>query len=421
MDNVMIFVPHQDDEINLIGNSIDKIKSLGNVIIIYTSLDKRKKEAKIREREAIKSCKILGIKKENIIFLRFPDTSNKEGKHFFTQGDRSIIEDIKILIKKHMPKYIFGTDFDFHSDHRMVSLALDEAIGQVLLNTKGYYPIVFKGFCYETAYYGVEDYSAIKLNRTVSKNEILSNSSYEWKNRISIENTDKEGFIWHKKCYKALKQHKSQYAILHAKSIINRDNVFWLRRTDNLLYDAKITVSSGNSDKLKDFMILDTNDIITKNVEDIDFSKALWKPEKSDIKPIIDITFNESKAIKNIILHGNPNLKEKFNVPVYIKINDKTIKRDYIEPFARETVIEINNEKTSRIKIGFGSQIINSGISEIEIYEKDLKLESVFEKDPSNIYSSKSIIDIINNFIYDIIVFWTKFKRKLTYYHNRSL
>ena len=33
---------------------------------------------------------------------------------------------------KYKPKYIFVTDFDFHSDHRMVSIAFDYAIKNVI-------------------------------------------------------------------------------------------------------------------------------------------------------------------------------------------------------------------------------------------------------------------------------------------------
>lgn len=38
MKNILVVVPHQDDEINLIGNCIDNIKKLGNIILVYTSL-----------------------------------------------------------------------------------------------------------------------------------------------------------------------------------------------------------------------------------------------------------------------------------------------------------------------------------------------------------------------------------------------
>lgn len=77
MDNILVVVPHQDDEINLIGNCIDSIRKLGNIILIYTSLDKENGQDKIRRKEAYEACRILNIKKENIIFLEYPDTPNK--------------------------------------------------------------------------------------------------------------------------------------------------------------------------------------------------------------------------------------------------------------------------------------------------------------------------------------------------------
>ena len=123
---------------------------------------------------------------------------------------RYLIEDLK-------PQIIFGTDFDYHSDHRMLSLALDEALCHVLKEHKDYQPFYLKGFCYETAYYGIEDYSASNLCDTQVKQDLLSNPSYEWEKRISIKSKENSGLIISKKAYRALKCHKSQYAVLHAK------------------------------------------------------------------------------------------------------------------------------------------------------------------------------------------------------------
>lgn len=45
-----------------------------------------------------------------------------------------------------MPEVIIGTDFDFHSDHRMVSLALDEAVFNIMNEIKTYTPLYLKDF-----------------------------------------------------------------------------------------------------------------------------------------------------------------------------------------------------------------------------------------------------------------------------------
>lgn len=79
----LIFVPHQDDEINLIGNCIDFLNHLFNVQIVYSSTDFNKKMGRIRKTEAVKACSILGVMKEKITFLDYPDTPQIRVNHFF--------------------------------------------------------------------------------------------------------------------------------------------------------------------------------------------------------------------------------------------------------------------------------------------------------------------------------------------------
>ena len=53
---------------------------------------------------------------------------------------------------------------------------------------------------------------------------------------------------------------------MHARKVINADNVFWKKRTDNLLIrDATITATSGDISKISDLKVIDTDDIITED------------------------------------------------------------------------------------------------------------------------------------------------------------
>ena len=177
MKNVLIFVPHPDDEINLIGNCIDKIKKLGNIYMIYSSLPEDIKKKNIRKKEAFKACKVLGISDRNVLFLDYPETKENSTHHFYTDGDKNIENDIYNLIMKYKPNYIFGTDFDYHPDHRMLSLALEKSISKIISDDKGYNPVIFKGFCYETAYYGIKKhlrhYQGIRVNMQYYMRKLL--------------------------------------------------------------------------------------------------------------------------------------------------------------------------------------------------------------------------------------------------------
>lgn len=419
MKKLIVFVPHQDDEINLVGNILSDLVRKYEVYIIYSSLDIDKKKAAVRKKEAINSCLIYGIDKNKILFLGYPDTVNKMKHHFFIDGDRSIVNKLERIINDLQPQVIIGTDFDFHSDHRMLSLALDEAIRNILIENINYNPLYLKGFCYETAYYGIEDYSASALEFTKINYDLMGNVSYKWKDRISIKSKEKDSFIFFKKAYKALKCHKSQYAVLHARSIINADNIFWIKRTDNLLIrDAQICATSGDITKINDFKVIDTDDIFTENSLNIDYSKGLWIPDKEDKEPCIIIKFNEKKIINQIVFHGNPNIKNIITCCIEIKINESTLFIKYLQPYGRPTIINIDKLITKEIFIRFLNKV---SISEIEVFSyKDVyipNLNTVFE---NKIFNKKNIfLDNIDKFIYKIIVILIRIQRKIRYFIKR--
>ena len=324
MEKLVIFVPHQDDETNLAGNILSYLVKKYDVYVVYSSLEVNPDKASIRKKEAVNACAVYGIEKDNVIFLEFPDTPNRNGHHFFTDGDKSITLKFEEILRKLMPEVIIGTDFDFHSDHRMVSLALDEAVFNIMNEIQTYTPLYLKGFCYETAYYGVDDYSATDLKNTKVAKIPLSNVSYKWEDRISLNSQEKNGFIFFKTPFKALKCHKSQYAAMHARKVINADNVFWKKRTDNLLIrDATITATSGDISKISDLKVIDTDDIITEDPLKIDYSKGLWNPDDSDLEPCINIVFNGEKNVEQIVLHGSPTSDhiEKCNIFFSVKHN----------------------------------------------------------------------------------------------------
>ena len=367
MGKLVIFVPHQDDETNLAGNILSYLVKQYDVYVVYSSLDANPYKASTRKKEAINACAVYGIEKDNVIFLGLPDTPNRSGRHFFTDGNKNIILKFEEILRNLIPEVIIGTDFDFHSDHRMVSLSLDEAVFNIMNENKTYTPLYLKGFCYETAYYGVDDYSATDLKNTKVAKMPLSNVSYKWEDRISLNSQEKNSFIFLKTPFKALKCHKSQYAAMHARKVINADNVFWKKRTDNLLIrDATITATSGDISKISDLKVIDTDDIITEDPLKIDYSKGLWKPDDSDLKPCINIVFNGEKTVEQIVLHGSPTSDhiEKCNIEIYL--GEQTVKVGSLMPYGQPTILNIGRVQCSHIEIRSLSQTC---ISEIEVFQ----------------------------------------------------
>ena len=417
MGKLVIFVPHQDDETNLVGNILSYLVKQYDVYIVYSSLDANPDKALIRKKEAINACAVYGIEKDNVIFLRLPDTPNRNGYHFFTDGDKNIILKFEEVLRTLMPEVIIGTDFDFHSDHRMVSLALDEAVFNIMNEIKTYTPLYLKGFCYETAYYGVDDYSATDLKNTKIGKMPLSNVSYKWEDRISLNSQEENGFVFLKTPFKALKCHKSQYAALHARRVINADNVFWEKRTDNLLIrDAKITATSGDISKINDLKVIDTDDIITEDPLQIDYSKALWRPDDSDLNPCINIAFKEEKTIEQIVLHGSPMIDhiEKCNIEIHL--GERILRVDSLMPYGQPTILNIDMVQCSQIEIRLLSKTY---ISEIEVFQPVQRNENKLRCVRQVNSNSNKWIDFCDRCLFKGFVLIEKVKRKMEFLINK--
>ena len=418
MEKLVVFVPHQDDETNLAGNILSYLVKQYDVYIVYSSLDENPDKARIRKQEARNACAVYGIEKDNVIFLGLPDTPNRTGHHFFSDGDKSIILKFEEILRNLKPEVIIGTDFDFHSDHRMVSLALDEAVFNIMNGIKTYTPLYLKGFCYETAYYGVDDYSATDLKNTKVAKTLLSNVSYKWEDRISLNSQEKNGFIFSKTPFKALSCHESQYAALHARRVINADNVFWKKRTDSLLIrDAKITATSGNSTKINDLKVIDTNDIITEDPLQIDYSKGLWRPDDSDLNPCINIVFNGEKTVEQIVLHGNPmnDHIEKCNIEIHL--GKQTLKVDSLMPYGQPTILKIDMVQCSQMEIRLLSKTC---ISEIEAFQPTQRNENKLNCVRQLNSNPNTWIDFCDRGLFKGFVLIEKVKRKIDFMRSKK-
>ena len=76
-NTAVVLIPHQDDEINLLGGLIPLLRNLGvDFHFVYLTNGDAFFNGDIRIREAINALKILGIEKSNIHFLGYPDSNN---------------------------------------------------------------------------------------------------------------------------------------------------------------------------------------------------------------------------------------------------------------------------------------------------------------------------------------------------------
>lgn len=354
INTILVVVPHEDDEINLAGATIYKAKQeKRRVICVFVTNGDWLYSADIRMKEALQSLRILGVPEEDTIFLGYPDGGTHAERSIFMHGKDNVLNangrthtygsqykkdfateeyghphayrwenllmDLKNIILKYKPEMIIGTDFDNHPDHRMCSIALDTAMGHIL-NKKGnnYFPIYLKGFAYSTAFEGKDDFfTSVNIQSTKINEEALTypefgidNPAFEWDKRVRFPVPEACRTIDLKRnvIYRALCSYVSQRIFVRASRIINGDQVFWQRRTDNLAHQGQITVSSGHGEYLHDFQTMYANDISVKKPV---FNNYAWQPEEQDKEKWCRCTFSSPQHIETISFWGNIELENQ--------------------------------------------------------------------------------------------------------------
>jgi LmbE family N-acetylglucosaminyl deacetylase len=134
---VIVFTPHPDDDTFLCGGIMSILAANGNkvIVVIYTNDNKgsldlnmsRERLARIRRAEEEKACEILGIPKENIIWLGYEDGDLEYADPRVLRGEACR------LMKKYRPDAVFTIDPGasherWHkTDHRMAAFITKDA------------------------------------------------------------------------------------------------------------------------------------------------------------------------------------------------------------------------------------------------------------------------------------------------------
>ena len=416
-DTVMVIVPHEDDEINVAGATIyGAIKEGLHVFLVYVTNGDFQYKADIRYKEVTRMASIMNLPMENIHFLGFPDNSGKEllatrDRVFInhagfseTHGSYGIIDyptqymggplsytynnlvlAIKDIIGRFKPSTIIAIDEDVHVDHQLTSIAVEESICKVVKENSNYTPKVLKSFAYDTDFESINDYYAMHLQSTVQNRawivaDFLStnNPMLLWEDRIRIPVPPdcRSLSLVGNPMFRALGAHMSQSSYKHGPKLINGDQIFWQRRTDNLVLHATVTATSGNISKINDFLRYDSYDVTKKIANPEDYA---WIPDDTDQESTVTIHFDEPTEIKYINWFENVWLKNDVKQAVQgttiktstgLEINIPTYYYPYFEecPYIKAYTFG----KTITIDwISFTIKKpkgVKAGISEIEIY-----------------------------------------------------
>lgn len=371
--NVLIIVPHMDDEINVAGSMIYNLSIMEcKISVLYTTNGNGSNQGETRIKEAKEALNILAGDHIEISVCDFVDQPRGNGEHVLSKHSAQIENKMEEIIVSSKPDIIICVDMDEHPDHMRTSICFEKVMGKVLETNESYMPIVYKGFAYKTAYFSYDDikqgdYPLLESRCYRGK---LDNPTYSYKERVRfpvlreclcVENNLADNII-----AKALSAHRTQNAVSHTGRIINSDIVFFERRTDNLLFGSKITVSSGNQEYLKDFVTVDVENVMQKKRV---YTNYLWQPENGDTDRVIYIMFNTSITCNHLVFYQSVDKKSRVEqIEIFFddgtsiiwnKINQKNIRED----------IYFFTKHTKSIKIQILKMSGHAGMSELEVYE----------------------------------------------------
>ena len=401
--NVLVLVPHQDDEINLMRDLLVSLQNCkATVYVAYTTNGDYSVPANVRYQEAIESLRILGIPKEQIIFLGYGDSFNTApNRHIFyadsepsvsnagyseTYGAEGIkeliyqvkghhheylkdnyIADMELLLQHINPAIIFGIDYDTHPDHRMLSLGLDTALCNVQAHYPTYKPIVYKGFAYVTAFHSYPDfYNSLNLESIKEPQEPAIYHYFGERDVYgsSIYEGNRGPFLWNSSLFNAIKAHTSQSFGFKASAVINSDIVFWQRRTDSIAYDAQLEVSSNSDtkDRLVDFKLFDILDI--NSLEPV-LNPLAWTSSDEDTQPSLQLTWNKAQDIRQIVLYSAIDFDESCR-ECTVYIDDQQVGAGIVLPKGHPLVLSLDTTyHGNQLCLVFDGPI---ALAELEVY-----------------------------------------------------
>ena len=220
---VMIIVPHEDDELNLMSGIIENYVECGSEIFpVFVTNGDYYGMGETRINEAIALWNYFGVPEKNVFFLGYGDTWSSQGPHIYNAAPDQLLisalgksktygtsthpayhdgnqytnhnyyNDIKGIILEKKPDVIFINDYDSHEDHKAVSLMSERVLGEILKSSSDYHPIVYKGYTYSTAWFAADDFYSINIKST--RNPEISSYEpmvYNWNERIRLPVNEK--------------------------------------------------------------------------------------------------------------------------------------------------------------------------------------------------------------------------------------
>ncbi len=421
---VMLLVPHQDDDINVLGGVMEEYVKYGSeVYVVFSTNGDYYGLAETRTREALNALGNIGIPEDHIICLGYGDQWLPEGPHIYngysgevltsvfgatqTYGTKAIsayregndytldqfLSDIESVILEYMPDTIYCVDYDYQIDHRALSHSVEKVLGKILKENTDYRPVIFKGYSYNTAWESAADFYAenIQSVQNVFEEPFLQQPAvYRWEERIRlpVNPANLSRSLVSAGSYVSLAMYDSQEAELHGMQVINGDKVFWQRDVMSLCYDAQIQATSGTAAYLNDFMLLECFDLLDEDRKPFD---GTWIPEQWDGEGTVTVTFPEPRDVTEIVLYDHPD--DYHNVlNAVIAFDDGTaLETGPLDPKGAASRFPVERKLVSSFMVTLQETQGEAGLTELEAYGVNRSAVPEFIK----------LMDQDGNFVYD--------------------
>lgn len=336
---VLLIIPHQDDELFVGGGllkSFAQSREYDVYVVFTTNGDFFPGEGEVRLTESLHVLtQLYTIEEAHIFFLGYGD-GWKSDRHLYNHNGSRIVEseagrretygtdghedyryiksgrhstycrdnfkcDLKGVISDLTADIIIAVDYDKHPDHKAASLMTEECIGELLKEKSDYHPLVLKRYAYDGVWKGKADFFDMPRKRTsLSQKE---HSPYGEEERICIAMPPEcsTPLLGRNFLYAALKCYRTQEIWKKADEIINIDEVYFKRNTNNLLYSAQLEASSGNAEYIRDFKLFDCGDVLQKELV---IAECAWIPDAYDSTRKIHIHFTAPRTIEQINIYA---------------------------------------------------------------------------------------------------------------------
>lgn len=425
---VMLIVPHQDDDINILGGVMEEYVRYGSDLYgVFITNGDYAGLAETRYREAVSVFAEIGVPEDHVIFLGYGDGWQEGGPHIYnaesgavmtsyfgqtgTYGTKehpayregreytidNLTEDLKSVILEYRPDVLFCSDYDHHIDHKATTLLFDKVMGQILKENPEYRPTVYKAYAYGTAWEAEPDYygeNVLSTQDLFAEPYSQKPAVYRWEDRVRfpVDGTTLSRSLMGSRAYQLLEGYTSQGAQWQAAGVVNGDKVAWQRQTESLCLTAEIDATSGNGALLNDFMLIENRDLVDTEHQPYD---GVWMPDRSDSEKEVSVTLAEPSDISSIVLYDHPS--EEHNIlNAIITFDDGTaIKTGPLDPGGAATEIVVDRKDVAFFSVSLlETEGEAAGLSEIEAFAQEPRQDGRFIK----------LTDEDGNFLYDYLL-----------------